>query len=63
VSVKNSLLYYEACLKAHVPVEMHFADIAQHGFGMGASLNDETVKEWAEQALHFLMRHGWISAK
>ncbi len=63
VPVKNSLLYYEACLKARVPVEMHLEDIAQHGFGMGANLNDETVKEWPEQALRFMMRHGWISAK
>jgi acetyl esterase/lipase len=63
VPVKNSLLYFEACLKARVPVEMHIEDIAQHGFGMGANLNDETVKGWPEQALRFLMRHGWISAK
>jgi acetyl esterase/lipase len=63
VPVKNSLLYYEACLKARVPVEMHLEDIAQHGFGMGANLNDETVKEWPEQALRFIMRHGWISAE
>jgi hypothetical protein len=34
VPVKNSLLYFEACLKARVPVEMHLEDIAQHGFGM-----------------------------
>jgi acetyl esterase/lipase len=63
VPVKNSLLYFEACIKARTPVEMHLEDIAQHGFGMGAGLNDETVKEWPEQALRFLMRHGWISAK
>ena len=60
VPVKNSLLYYEACQKARVPVEMHLEDIAQHGFGMGANLNDETVKEWPEQALRFMTRHGWI---
>ena len=60
VPVKNSLLYYEACRKARVPVEMHLEDIAQHGFGMGANLNDETVKEWPEQALRFMARHGWI---
>jgi acetyl esterase/lipase len=63
VPVKNSLLYFEACHKARVPVEMHLEDIAQHGFGMGANLTDETIKEWPEQALRFLMRHGWISAK
>jgi len=31
--------------------------------GMGSNLNDETVKEWPEQALRFMMRHGWISEK
>jgi hypothetical protein len=46
-----------------VPVEMHLEDIAQHGFGMGADLTDETIKEWPEQALRFLKRHGWISTK
>jgi acetyl esterase/lipase len=62
VQVKNSLLYFEACLKARVPVEMHLVDTPQHGFGMGSNMNDETVKEWPEQALRFLVRHGGISA-
>lgn len=60
VPVKNSLLLYEACLKAGVPAEMHLLENAQHGFGMAANLNDETVKEWPEQALRFMSRHGWI---
>jgi acetyl esterase/lipase len=63
VPVKNSLLYYEACLKARVPVEMHLEDIAQHGFGMGASLNDKTIKDWPEQSLRFMARHKWIPAE
>jgi len=57
VPVKNSLLYYEACLKARVPVEMHLLDTPMHGFGMGADLNDETVKDWPEQAVRFIERH------
>ncbi len=60
VPVKNSLLFYEACLKARVSVEMHLQENAQHGFGMGANLNDKTVKEWPVQALRFMARHGWI---
>jgi acetyl esterase/lipase len=63
VPVKNSLLFYEACLKAGVSVEMHLEENAQHGFGMGANLNDETVKEWPKQALRFLARHQWIPAQ
>jgi acetyl esterase/lipase len=62
VPVKNSLLFYEACLKAGVSVEMHLLENAQHGFGMATSLNDETVKEWPLQALRFMARHRWIPA-
>jgi acetyl esterase/lipase len=57
VPVKNSLLYYEACLKARIPVEMHLLDTPMHGFGMGADLKDETVKDWPEQAVRFVERH------
>jgi acetyl esterase/lipase len=62
VPVKNSLLYYEACKKAGVSVEMHLQENAQHGFGMGANLTDQTVKEWPDQALRFMARHKWIPA-
>ena len=61
VPVKNSLLYYEACLKVRVPTEMHLLDTPMHGFGMGANLNDKTTKEWPEQAIRFIERH--ITAK
>ena len=60
VPVKNSLLLYEASLKAGVPVEMHILENGPHGFGMGASLNDDAIKAWPEQALRFMARHGWI---
>jgi acetyl esterase/lipase len=60
VPVKNSLLFYEACLKAGVSVEMHILENGPHGFGMGTNLNDETVRQWPEQALRFMVRHQWI---
>jgi len=63
VPVQNSLLFYEACLKAGVSAEMHLLENAQHGFGMAGNLNDETVKEWPKQALRFLARHKWIPAE
>ena len=62
VPVKNSLMFYEACLKAGVSVEMHILENGPHGFGMGTNLNDETVKEWPDLALRFMARHGWIPA-
>ena len=61
VPVKNSLLFYEACLKAGVPAEMHILDNGPHGFGMAAGMNDETVKEWPAQALRFMARHGMLA--
>jgi acetyl esterase/lipase len=61
VPVKNSLLFYEACLKAGVPVEMHLLENGPHGFGMGANLNDGAIKEWPEQALRFMARHRVIA--
>jgi acetyl esterase/lipase len=58
VPVKNSLLYYEACLKARVPAEMHLLDTPMHhGFGMGADLDDDTAKEWPKQAVRFIERY------
>ncbi len=57
VPVKNSLLYYEACIKVRVPVEMHLLDTPMHGFGMATNLNDETVKEWPVQAVRFINRY------
>ena len=60
VTVKNSLLFYEACLKAGVAVEMHILENGPHGFGMAANLNDEAIKQWPEQALRFMARHRWI---
>ena len=60
VPVKNSLLFYEACLKAGVSVEMHLLENGAHGFGMGQGLNDRTLREWPEQALRFMARHQWI---
>lgn len=60
VPVRNSLLFYEACLKAGVPAEMHLLDNGPHGFGMASGIDDETVKEWPTQALRFMARHQMI---
>jgi acetyl esterase/lipase len=60
VPVMNSLLFYEASIKAGVAAEMHILDNGPHGFGMGTSIDDETVREWPMQALRFMARHQWI---
>jgi acetyl esterase/lipase len=60
VPVKNSLLFYEACVAAGVPAEMHILDDGPHGFGLGLAMDDATVKAWPEQALRFMARHRMI---
>ena len=60
VPVKNSLLFYEACLQAGVPVEMHILDNGPHGFGMGTGIDDATLQEWPVLALRFIARHQMI---
>lgn len=60
VPVKNSLLFYEACVAAGVPAEMHILDNGPHGFGLGAAMDDQTVKDWPVQALRFMARHQMI---
>ena len=57
VPVKNSLLFYEAAVKAGVPAEMHILDDGPHGFGMADRMDDDTVKAWPMQALRFMARH------
>ncbi len=52
VPVMNSILFYEACLKAKVPVEMHLFQVGGHGFGLGG--NDPTLKLWPEFAINWL---------
>jgi dipeptidyl aminopeptidase/acylaminoacyl peptidase len=63
VPVMNSLLFYEACLKAGVPTEMHLLENGPHGFGMATPQTDPAIKAWPEEALRFLARHKWIPAE
>ncbi len=57
VPVMNSILYYEACLKAGVPAEMHILENGPHGFGMGLTQNDDEIKSWPDQAIRWMTRH------
>ena len=60
VPVMNSVLMYEACVKAGVAVEMHLLENGPHGFGMGLTQNDEALKAWPEEALRWMGRHKWV---
>jgi len=54
VLVMNSVMYYEACLKAKVPAEMHIFGAGAHGFGLAA--NDPVLSTWPEMAGKWLER-------
>ena len=50
VPVGNSLAYYDACLRASVPVEMHLYPAGGHGFGMAKN-------EWMR------LLEGWLKGR
>lgn len=52
VSVENSLLYYKACLKHNVSVEMHVYAKGGHGFGMH---NDFIKEKWMDRLANWLV--------
>ncbi|TGE23364.1 alpha/beta hydrolase [Hymenobacter metallicola] len=57
VKVQNSLRFYEACLRAGVPVEMHLYPKGGHGFGM----NNKTTKDnWTDRLQNWLDANGWL---
>lgn len=51
VPVENSLLYYKACLKHNVSVEMHVYAKGGHGFGMH---NDLIKEKWMDSLANWL---------
>ncbi|SNC68133.1 Acetyl esterase/lipase [Hymenobacter gelipurpurascens] len=58
VPVQNSLVFYEACLKHKVPVEMHLYPKGGHGFGM----NNATTKDnWTDRLQNWLDAAGWLA--
>ncbi len=51
VPVENSLLFFEACRKAHVPVEMHIFPSGPHGFGM---TKNPVLSIWPDLMVHWI---------
>lgn len=51
VPVENSLLFYEACLKAKVKAEMHLFEEGGHGFGLVDSKSKNRWIDWAKNWL------------
>jgi acetyl esterase/lipase len=56
VNYLNSILFYEALVKNHVPSELHLYDVGGHGFGLaiskpGPSAWTNALKAWLERTV------------
>lgn len=58
VPVKNGLAFYEACVNAKVPVEMHLFEKGRHGLGLG--VEDLPFKAWPDLFIVWLKSRGII---
>ncbi|MBM3289638.1 MAG: alpha/beta hydrolase, partial [Candidatus Hydrogenedentes bacterium] len=61
VPVANAVLFYDACVKAGVPVEMHLFEQGKHGVGMGGTrAPGNPVGEWPALCLKWLTYRGTL---
>jgi dipeptidyl aminopeptidase/acylaminoacyl peptidase len=58
VPVENSILFYQALTKAHVPAEMYLFEHGGHGMGMKAGLG--TSSGWPRRAEEWLKDRGLL---
>ncbi len=59
VNPANSILFYEALLKHHVPAELHLYEKGGHGYGLFVKDNNEL---WMERCRNWLDTNGWLSS-
>lgn len=60
VNPANSILFYEALIKHHVPAELHLYEKGGHGFGMFVKDNNEL---WMERCHNWLDTNGWLTKR
>jgi acetyl esterase/lipase len=58
VPIQNSLLFYEALLKAKVPVEMHLYQAGGHGFGLN---NPKSKEKWFDWCKSWMDENGLLA--
>jgi acetyl esterase/lipase len=62
VSYTNSVMYYDSCLKAHVPAELHLFDHGPHGFGLadgqGGAPLDSILATWPSLCAKWMQDQG-----
>jgi len=59
VPVINSISFYEALMRHHVPSEMHIFPKGGHGFGMH---NSTSVEQWPDLLRGWMEANGWLGA-
>jgi acetyl esterase/lipase len=60
VPVLNSVVFYEAMVKAGVKGELHLYQAGGHGFG----LNNKTTKDqWFDRCVNWMTANGWLTVK
>jgi len=57
VQVINSIDFYEALMRHHVPAEMHLYPTGGHGFGLW---NHTTKDQWPDRLKNWLVSGGWL---
>jgi acetyl esterase/lipase len=60
VPVQNSLMFYEALLKAKVKAEMHIFQAGGHGFGLN---NPKSPEHWFEWCSNWMNLNGFLSGR
>ena len=58
VPIENSLDFYRALERAHVPVEIHIYDYANHGCGLCGSIPE--LATWPELLRNWLIHEKWL---
>lgn len=60
VPVMNSVLFYEALVRAGVPAEIHIFEQGHHGSGLGQ--RSPQLRMWPLLLQNWLHLHGWMAA-
>jgi acetyl esterase/lipase len=60
VPIANSVLFYQAYVAKHLPVEMHLYEHGEHGVGLAEGVPG--VEEWPSQLATWMRIHGWMAA-
>jgi acetyl esterase/lipase len=64
---ENAVLFYLACRKNGVPVEMHIYEKGRHGVGLGRDANwtggEKSVENWPDRLTDWMKSRGLLTAK